>query len=142
MAFWRGTSPPPLLFPMSLKMALVGVQIKHFKSALQCLGRIGETRSLHAAHTAYSMSQRASHTTSAAVPAGPELLIEALPEKVHMIDTHLLSFNCPQLAVGSRRCSTRGGSAVELLCTDCMRLKPQRCTGRTWTEYLFPLHHS
>ena len=26
----------------SLKMALVGIQIKHFKSALQCLGRIGE----------------------------------------------------------------------------------------------------
>ena len=25
----------------SLKMALVGIQIRHFKSALQCLGRIG-----------------------------------------------------------------------------------------------------
>jgi len=27
----------------SLKMALVGIQIRHFKSALQCLGRIGGT---------------------------------------------------------------------------------------------------
>lgn len=25
-----------------LKMELVGVQIRHFKSALQCLGKIGE----------------------------------------------------------------------------------------------------
>ena len=40
-------------------MALVGAQIKHFKSALQCLGRIGVSRSL-ACYTC-SLQRAATH---------------------------------------------------------------------------------
>ena len=64
-----------------LKMDLVGVQIRHFKSALQCLGKIGACQCAAPPHSTFK--RMASHLkVCCASNAGPELLIEALPEKV------------------------------------------------------------
>ena len=91
---------------MSLKMALVGVQIKHFKSALQCLGRIGETLFMHAAGAASSRSQPVILSTPLLVQGRSSSSRRYLRRCTCLI--HAVSCQCIVKAVGSRSCSARG----------------------------------
>ena len=55
-------------------------------------------RGSHILHTPYKSTSQPATKSHVAVAAGPELLIEALPEKVHMLDTSLI-VQCPKLVV-------------------------------------------
>ncbi len=66
---------------MSLKTSIVGVQVKHIKGALQYLAKIGEG-TCHALFTPVAVPAPWHDLKGETLPAGSEVLIEALPEKV------------------------------------------------------------
>ena len=70
---------------MSLKVSIVGLQVKQVKNALQYLAKIGEVHFVLVCRSASVFDCYSCTSEHTLLRAGSELLVEALPEKARRI---------------------------------------------------------